>query len=159
MNRNIVETLMGALVIVVAISFVALSYSSGNIETKGKGYFVTAKFLEIGSISKGSDVRVSGIKIGTVTGLDLDKSTYQAIVKMNIKQDVKLPLDSSAAIVSDSLLGGKYIMIEPGGEEKLLSNNSVVQYTQDSVSLESLIGKFAFGSADGDDDDSDNSEL
>ena len=155
MSRNVVETLMGGLVIIVAVSFITISYTSGNIDTKGKGYNIKAKFLEIGSVSKGSDVKISGIKVGTVTGLELDEVTYQAVVQMSLKNSVKLPKDSSASIISDGLLGGKYIMITPGGEEKMLSNNDELKYTQDSISIEALIGKFAFGGADDEKKDSD----
>jgi phospholipid/cholesterol/gamma-HCH transport system substrate-binding protein len=148
MGRNVIETLMGMLVLFVAATFVFISYQSGNISTTANNYKVNAQFKEIGSLSIGSDVRVSGIKIGTVSGHKLDPKSYRAILELSLEKDVKLPLDSSASIVGDGLLGGKYVAIEPGGEENFITQDGEIKYTQDAVSFESLIGKFAFGSVD-----------
>jgi phospholipid/cholesterol/gamma-HCH transport system substrate-binding protein len=145
MGRSVVETLMGAIVIFVALSFLFISYKSGNIAQNSDGYKVTAKFREIGSLAVGSDVRVGGIKVGTVFGESLDSQSYSAIIELNIKNDVKLPKDSSVSIVGDGLLGGKYVSIQPGGDSNFLENGGEIKFTQDSISIEELIGKFAFG--------------
>jgi phospholipid/cholesterol/gamma-HCH transport system substrate-binding protein len=146
MKQNIVETLMGALVIAVALLFIYISYKSGNITTTQGSYPVLAKFNETGGISVGSDVRVGGVKIGTVSAQTLDHQTYRAILTLSLKNSVQLPSDSSAAIVSDGLIGNKYVSLIPGSEEDFLQAGSEVNFTQDSISIESLIGKFAFGS-------------
>lgn len=148
MGRSFVETLMGAIVLFVAAAFVFISYKSGNISSAKNGYTITAKFREIGSLSIGSDVRVGGIKVGTVSRQYLDPDTYQAVIEMGIADGVNLPRDSSAAIVGDGLLGGKYVAIEPGGDESPIKAGGELKFTQDAVSLESLIGKFAFGSVE-----------
>lgn len=149
MGRNVIETIMGAFVLFVALFFIFISYKSGNISTVSDGYKLTSKFRDAGGISIGSDVRVGGIKIGTVFGQRLDPNTYMAIVEININESVKLPKDSIAAIVGDGLLGGKYISIQPGGDSAMFSSGDEIKYTQDSVNIEQLIGKFAFGSVDG----------
>lgn len=149
MGRNVIETLMGAFVIFAALSFIFISYKSGNISTVGNGYKLTSKFREAGGISIGSDIRVGGIKVGTVSGQQLDPKTYMAIIELNINDSLKLPKDSTAAIVGDGLLGGKYIALQPGGEEATLNPGDEIKYTQDSVNIEQLIGKFAFGSVNG----------
>jgi phospholipid/cholesterol/gamma-HCH transport system substrate-binding protein len=148
MGRNVVETLMGAVVLLVAATFVFISYKSGNISTAQNGYIIKAKFREVGSLAIGGDVRVGGIKVGTVAAQSLDPKTYMAIVDLNVQSDVKFPQDSSAAIVGDGLMGGKYIAIVPGGDEAMIEAGGEIKYTQDSVSIEQLIGKFAFGSVD-----------
>jgi phospholipid/cholesterol/gamma-HCH transport system substrate-binding protein len=156
MGRNVIETLMGAVVLVIAASFIFISYKSGNISTNSGNYKVTAKFREIGSLSIGSDVRVGGIKVGSISNQYLDQKNYKAVVEMGIKNDVKIPRDSSASVIGDGLLGGKYISIEPGGEEEYLESGGEIRYTQDSVSLEELIGKFAFGSLENEESSSNN---
>ena len=146
MGRNVIETLMGAVVLFIAASFIFISYKSGNITPDSSSYTVTAKFREIGSLSIGSDVRVGGIKVGSISNQYLDQKNYKAVVEMGINKNVKIPRDSSASVIGDGLLGGKYIAIEPGGEEEYIGDRGEIRYTQDSVSLEELIGKFAFGS-------------
>ncbi len=150
MGRNIVETLMGAFVILVAIVFIFISYKSGNISTDSNSYKVTAKFRDVGSIAIGSDVRVGGVKIGSVYNQSLDKKTYMAILEFSLDNSVQLPKDSTAAIVGDGLLGGKYISLQPGGDEAFLKPGDEIKYTQDAVNIEQLIGKFAFGSVNKD---------
>jgi len=145
MKHNIVESIIGALVIFVAGSFLFISYKSGNLAPRVDGYTLRAQFTEIGSLNIGSDVRLSGIKVGTVTTLKLDPINYSAVVEMSMNDSVKLPKDSSIAIVSDGLLGSKYVAIVPGAEEAMLSSGDLITFTQDAVSLESLIAKFAFG--------------
>ena len=98
----------------------------------------------IDGVGVGTDVRLSGIKIGTVTSTELDQKMYRAIVRMNIKNDVKLPEDSSVKVGSESLLGGKYLSLQPGGDETLLQPGQTITITQSSVSLEELLGKFIF---------------
>ena len=99
MGRNLIETLMGAVVIAVAVFFFVFAYNTANIQTV-KGYQVSAKFDRIDGIREGSDVRMSGIKIGTVTKQTLDPKTYLAVVELSVRPDIKLPTDSSARIAS-----------------------------------------------------------
>ena len=150
MNRNIIETVMGAVVLLVAAGVLFVAYHSSS-RAPVEGYRVTANFENAGGVSPGSDVRVGGIKIGTVTDMQLDAKTFQAVVTMQIKAETKLPDDSSAAIVSDSLLGGKFVSVEPGGSDKNFADGGKIGFTQSSVSLEQMIGKFMFsgGGVDG----------
>jgi phospholipid/cholesterol/gamma-HCH transport system substrate-binding protein len=145
MGRNLVETLMGAFVIFVALTFMFVSYKSGNISSDGSAYRLTAKFREVGSIAIGSDVRVGGVKVGSVSNQSLDPQSYMAILEFSVNNVVKLPKDTTAAIVGDGLLGGKYIALQPGGDEEFFKSGDEIKYTQDAVNIEQLIGKFAFG--------------
>ncbi len=149
MGRNMIETLMGAVVLLVAAIFVYISYQSGNIATSaGSSYNVSATFQQTGGLSVGSDVRISGIKIGTIINQSLDRESYLARLTLNIKENIELPRDTSAAIVSEGLLGGKYVELVAGADNVMLQDGDIIQYTQDAVNIEQLIGKFAFGSAD-----------
>ncbi len=142
------ETIMGALVLIVAAGFMAFAYQSSNLKTVN-GYLLKAKFTTVAGISLGTDVRIGGIKVGVVSDMALDPETYQAIVSMQVKQNIKVPVDSSASVVSDGLLGNKYIKLEPGADDKVLAAGDFIPHTQSSVNLEELIGKMAFGGVDG----------
>jgi len=147
MGKNIFETLVGAVVLVVAAGFVFIAYKSGNVATSN-GYTITAKFDRIDGLSIGSDVRISGLKVGSVVGQDIDQQSYEAVVKVSIIDKYKLPEDSSAEIVSDGLLGSKYMALVPGGSDNMLKNGDEIKITQSAISIESLIGKYIFGGAD-----------
>ena len=114
MQNNTVETLIGAIVVVVAAAFLFFAYSSTNTCALS-GYEVLAKFQRVDGLAVGTDVRLSGIKVGNVSALELDPKTYQAKVHLNIHQEVKLPDDSSIMVTSSGLLGSSYLSISPGG--------------------------------------------
>ena len=140
MNKSKLETLVGAAVIGVALFFSYFAFNSSNVKNID-GYTVKARFNSVDGIGNGSEVRIGGIKIGQVSNMDLDAETYEAIINIQLRDDIKLPEDSTAAIVSASLLGGKYVNIEPGGMEDLLGDGDEISFTQSSVNFESLIGK------------------
>jgi len=143
MGRNLVETLMGAVVLGVAIAFLVFAYSRGGLKTED-GYMLIGKFDRIDGLKEGSDVRMSGIKIGTVTKQILDPKTYLAVVSLNVSLGVQLPRDSSARIASDGLLGDKYLSVTPGGEDEMLPTGGEIQHTQGSVDIVSLVGRMIF---------------
>lgn len=142
-KKNLLETLMGAIVLIVAGAFLVFAYEGSQLHVE-EGYVVSAKFSNATGIALGSDVRVGGIKVGVVSELGLDPQTYEAVVKMQIRRDTKMPSDSSAAISSSGLLGEKFIQLTPGADENMLVEGGRIQFTQSSVSLEELIGKFMF---------------
>jgi phospholipid/cholesterol/gamma-HCH transport system substrate-binding protein len=144
MTRNILETLLGAVVLIVAIGFLGFAYSSSQINQQD-GYQLLARFDRVDGLEPGSDVRVSGIRVGTVLGQTLDPATYRAEVRFSVRDGVELPADSSAAVVSDGLLGGKYLRIVPGGDIDMLGPGDEVTLTQSAISLEDLIGHMVFG--------------
>jgi phospholipid/cholesterol/gamma-HCH transport system substrate-binding protein len=143
MANNVIETVMGAVVLTVAGGFLYFAYSNSSVK-QVDGYVVTADFSNINGIGLGSDVRVGGIKVGVVESLTLDATTYEAVAKIRIEESVKLPVDSSAAVQSAGLLGEKFISIAPGGDDVMLEDGGVIAYTQASVNLEEMIGKFMF---------------
>lgn len=153
MQRNAIETIMGAVVLVIAAAFVTFAYQNSDLQTSdADGYHVTADFTNATGVSQGSDVRIGGVKIGVVDDLALRPDTYQAQVRLTIEKDVKLPTDTSASIVGDGLLGNKFVALQPGADDRMLGEGERIEYTQSSVSLEELIGKFVF-SAGGVDDE------
>jgi phospholipid/cholesterol/gamma-HCH transport system substrate-binding protein len=137
---------MGAVVLLVAGAFIVFVYNTAGLRATD-GYSLIGKFDRIDGLNEGSDVRLSGIKVGTVVKQELDPQTYLAVVTMNIKPEVKLPKDSSAQISSDGLLGDKYMSLSPGAEDDMLKPGEEFRHTQGSVDLVSLVGRLIFGQA------------
>jgi phospholipid/cholesterol/gamma-HCH transport system substrate-binding protein len=144
MKGNLFEALIGAVVLAVAAFFLVFAFSSTDVGAVD-GYEVTATFDRVDGVNAGADVRMSGIKIGTVTKLELDLQTFLAKATLNIDRTVELPDDSSAEITTEGLLGGKYMAIVPGGSEDVIAPGGRIQFTQSSLSLEGLIGRLGFG--------------
>jgi phospholipid/cholesterol/gamma-HCH transport system substrate-binding protein len=143
MKSNTFEAIVGAVVIFLAVVFLFVGFSSMKLK-KGNNYNLSALFNRIDGIKLGSDIRMSGIKIGTVTKQELDNSTFEAKVFMSIDLKISIPDDSSAKITTDGLLGGNYISIEPGGSDIYLSNNEEIFFTQGAVDLIGLVGEALF---------------
>ena len=147
MQTSIVETLIGAAVVAVALLFLAFAYSSTG-SGPVSGYEVMAKFNRADGVNVGSDVRLSGIKVGTVSKLSLDPKTYNAVVTMALARDVKLPDDSSIRITSEGLLGNQYLSIEPGSSMKYIMAGGEIENTQGAIDLVGLLGKAVFGAGE-----------
>jgi phospholipid/cholesterol/gamma-HCH transport system substrate-binding protein len=149
MKTNVLEVVMGAVVLSVCGFFIIFAYSTSQWQTS-EGYEVIAKFDRVDGIIRGSDVRMSGVKVGTIKDIHLDPDTFLAVVHVSVSPQVSLPKDSSAEIASEGLLGGKYLALVPGGEDDIIPPGGEIVHTQASVSLESLIGKFIFNSQEQD---------
>lgn len=143
MGRNLVETLIGAVVLAVAVAFLAFAYTRGGLKTV-EGYPLVGKFDRIDGLTEGSDVRMSGIKVGTVTRQEIDPQTYLAVVTISLRPDLKLPRDSSAQVASDGLLGDKYLSLQAGAAEEMLKPGEEIQHTQGSIDIVSLVGRLIF---------------
>lgn len=148
MRKNVIETILGAVVLLVAGFFLFFAYTTSSVKAVS-GYPLEARFSSTGGLASGADVRISGVKVGTVTSQHLDKQTFQAVVRMDIDSNVQLPRDTTASIASESLLGGRYLQLDPGGEEDKLKAGDTIEYTQSAVNLEELLGRFIFNSASG----------
>lgn len=146
-RRNAAEVLAGLVVLIVAAGFLAYALAtSGAASVPGDSY--TAQFDRIDGLGVGSDVRMAGVKVGTVTATSINRQTYLASVAFTVEKGLALPKDSSASIASQSLLGGKYLAIVPGGSETMIKPGGQITITQGSVSLEDLLGKFIFSVTD-----------
>lgn len=143
MGRGAAETVLGFLVIGVAAVFVFFAYETAQVKAV-QGYTVTADFFRAGGLTAGSDVRISGIKVGAVTGSRLDRETYDAVVTMSIASDVRLPEDTAAVIGSEGILGGRYVRLEPGDSETMIEPGGRIAETRDFKSLEDQVGEIIF---------------
>lgn len=151
MSNQTVETILGAVVLATAIVFLGYALNTSETE-KVDGYRVVANFSQINGILPGQDVRISGVKVGSVLKTELDHQTYLAKVTLGIADDIELPTDTVAKISSEGLLGGKFLALEPGADDKMLRDGDKIEYTQAAVNLEEMIGKFIFSAADKDKD-------
>ncbi len=140
MQNGFVETLIGAFVVAVAGMFFYYGWNTTDAGTV-QGYEIIGKFDRIDGVGTGTDVRLSGIKIGTVTSEELDQKTYRALVRMNIKNTIAIPEDSSIKVSSEGLLGGSYLAVSPGGSDAMMKAGSEFETTQGSIDFLSLIGK------------------
>jgi phospholipid/cholesterol/gamma-HCH transport system substrate-binding protein len=147
MGRNLVETLMGAVVLVVAGLFLAFAYSVTNVRTSG-GYELTARFDRIDGLVVGADVRISGIRVGSVTDARLDPQDFAAVVRLTVIPSVRLPVDSTASVSNDGLLGGSFLALVPGGDDHMIEPGGRIQYTQAPVNIVQLLGRIIFSAAD-----------
>jgi len=147
MGKSVFETAIGAVVLAVALSFAMFAYSRAGVTTVD-GYEVKARFSSVDGLGVGDDVRISGIKVGSVVGESLDPTYFQAVLLLSIDSSVQLPEDTTAAVVSEGLLGGKYVAIDPGGADAVIPSGGEITHTQSAVNLESLLGKFIYGAGD-----------
>jgi phospholipid/cholesterol/gamma-HCH transport system substrate-binding protein len=143
MSRNAVETVMGAVVLVVAALFLYFAYTTSQVRAV-TGYDLTARFDRVEGLRDGGDVRISGIKVGSVISQTLDPKTFVAVVKLSIDPTIQLPVDTVATITSSGLFGDNYVALEPGNEDKTIAAGGQIEHTQSPMNLQSLIGQYIF---------------
>ena len=143
MKRSLVETFLGGAVVVVAVGFLIFALQVTEVGAVN-GYDLTARFLKVGGLEVGSDVRISGVKVGSVTDRRLDTDTFEAIVLFTVRTDVRLPTDTQAVITSEGLLGGKYLRLIPGIAEDTIADDGELSETKDFQSLEDTVAEIIF---------------
>jgi phospholipid/cholesterol/gamma-HCH transport system substrate-binding protein len=148
MSNNAAETAIGALVLAAAAGFLFYAANSVGATRQPDSIELTASFRSVEGISRGTDVRLAGVKIGTVTGLELNKVNFRAETRFTVINSVEIPDDSAVLISSEGLLGGNFIEIIPGGSEFALEDGGEILDTQGAVSLITLLLKFASGKSE-----------
>ncbi|MGF1501612.1 MAG: outer membrane lipid asymmetry maintenance protein MlaD [Paracoccaceae bacterium] len=149
MANSAAETLIGAVVLVASAGFLVYAANTAEV-TAGTGtYDLVAKFRKAEGVSSGGDVRIAGVKVGTIRSMDLDPATYSAVLTLSIRGGVALPEDTVAAIKMSSLLGDQFIALEPGASEDMLEGGDEITFTQSSLNLTDLIGTMVQGSGGG----------
>jgi phospholipid/cholesterol/gamma-HCH transport system substrate-binding protein len=146
-GRSLAEVATGAVILAVALLFLGyavLNSGRGPVMGSGEGVRLSARFDRIDGLSSGADVRIAGVRVGSVTDTRIDPQTFGAELTMRLDRDLRLPDDTSAEVTSEGLLGGRYVSLVPGGSDKVLADGGRITQTQGSVSLESLLGRFIF---------------
>lgn len=153
MRQKNLELMVGVFVALGLAAFLLLALKVSDLTRIGEndGYRIMAHFENIGGLKVRAPVTLGGVRIGRVTGIDLDAQSYEAVVTMSIDPRYdRLPTDSSASILTSGLLGEQYVGLEPGGMDSYLSNGSVLKLTQSALVLEKLIGRVLTNTASDD---------
>jgi len=145
MSHNTTEVLVGGVVLAGAIAFAIYAGQATGLSSGGGGYELNASFRSLEGVSVGTDVRLAGVKIGTVTGVELNPETYRADTRFSVSDGIEVPDDSAVVISSEGLLGGNFVEIMPGGSPFYFSPGDEMDDTQGAVSLISLLLKFVSG--------------
>ena len=143
MKRSMVETLLGGLVIVVAAGFLIFALQATEVGAVD-GINLKARFLKVGGLEVGSDVRISGVKVGTVTDRVLDTDSFEAVVLFTVSANVRLPVDTQAVVTSEGLLGNKYLRLIPGTATDMVADGGEISQTRDYRSLEDTVSEIIF---------------
>lgn len=150
MRESLFETLIGFVVVAVAGTFLWFSLQQRSDAAPRDSYTLTAKFNRIDGVSPGTDVRMAGVKVGSVNDVKLDPKTYKAVVSFTMPKGVQVPDDSTVQVVSDGLLGGAYLGILVGGSFDYVPEGGTVEFTRGSVDLLTVLSEVA-GRAAGND--------
>jgi phospholipid/cholesterol/gamma-HCH transport system substrate-binding protein len=149
-DRSIAEILAGAVVLLVAAGFLLFAVTnSGRSSLSGPGITLSAKFDRIDGLAPGADVRIAGVRVGSVVAQRIDPASFLAVLTFRIDGALQIPADSSAEIASEGLLGGRFVSIVPGGADRILADGGEITITQSAISLESLLGRFIFSMTEG----------
>ncbi|EDZ41421.1 MAG: outer membrane lipid asymmetry maintenance protein MlaD [Planktotalea sp.] len=148
MTQNSTEIVVGGLVLAVAVGFLAYAAQVTGVQSSAGSYPLTASFRSLEGVSVGTDVRLAGVKIGSVNSVDLNTETFRADTVISVKDGIEIPDDSAITIASEGLLGGNFVEIVPGGSPFMFEPSSEIEDTQSAVSLVSLLLKFVSGSGE-----------
>ena len=148
MKNNTLEMVVGLFMIIGFAAFVYLALQLGEVSflTNSKTYIIKAEFNNVAGVKKGASVQVAGVDVGQVVDIKLGEDAY-AVLSLQVDNSLKIPTDSMASVKSQGIIGDKYIQLSLGGDEKLFKPGDLIRDTESSLDIESLISKFAFGSA------------
>jgi phospholipid/cholesterol/gamma-HCH transport system substrate-binding protein len=148
MNKNSVETAVGVFMLIGFGALVYLALQLGEVPflTSGKTYEINAEFDNVAGVKKGAAVQIAGVTVGEVAKVALGE--YEAaVLTLRVDKSIQVPTDSMASVKSQGIIGDKYIQLSLGGDEEVFQPGELLRETESSVDIESLISKFAFGSA------------
>ena len=148
MSHNTTEIIVGGVVLAGALAFAIYAGQATGLSSGGSGYELNASFRSLEGVTVGTDVRLAGVKIGTVTNVELNPATYRADTSFSVLNGIEVPDDSAVIVSSEGLLGGNFVEIVPGGSVFFFSPGDEIEDTQGAVSLISLLIKFVAGSGD-----------
>lgn len=145
MRENTTEVVVGAVVLAAAAGFLWFLIGATGLGARSAGMDLQANFRSAEGVSVGTEIRLAGVSVGTVSGLDLNLETYRAEATFTIDEGVAIPDDSAAVVASEGLLGGTFVEIVPGGSFEMFADGALIEDTQGAVSLIQLLMKFVGG--------------
>ncbi|GAB2174907.1 MlaD family protein [Dongia sp. agr-C8] len=140
MQRNVLETVMGAVVLLAAAAFLFIVYNASGVKQASNGYHLIMRLDQGGSITPGTDVRAAGVKVGTVVKQEFDAKNFQAVITLDIAGDVQLDTETAANVDQDGLLGNPYVNLQLGGGDEFLKDGDTFRHATGALSLNKLIG-------------------
>ncbi len=148
MKKGIIETIVGLFVLLgfCAFGYLALQLGEVSFLSADKTYQLQAEFNNVSGVKKGASVQIAGVVVGNVVAVNLNKDGFAALT-LRLNKEVQVPVDSIASVKSQGIIGDKYIQLTLGGDEEVFKAGEVMVDTESTVDIESLISKFAFGSA------------
>lgn len=144
MKDKSLETITGLIVLLISVGLSVIGYHNVTFLNKDDTYQLYALFSSAEGIKTGTDVMIAGIRVGRVVETTLDKESFSANVKIALNKDIEIPTDSSIKIASEGLMGGKFLQIAPGSEERMLKSGEKISYSQSGINLEQMITKYMF---------------
>jgi phospholipid/cholesterol/gamma-HCH transport system substrate-binding protein len=149
MRQSSVELGVGVFVLLGIICVGYLTFRLGEVEILGdKYYLLNARFTSVTGLKVGAQVEIAGVQVGQVDAIALDPKDLVAMVRLKIKEGLKLSDDVIASIKSAGLLGDKYVQLSPGGGDRILKPGEMIIETEPALDIEALISKYAFGKLD-----------
>ena len=150
MQRNVLETVMGAVVLLAAAAFLYIIYGASGVKETSGGFHLGMRLDQGGSITPGTDVRAAGVKVGTVVKQEFDPKDFQAVITRVVFKSVQLPTDSSANVDQDGLLGNSFVAVQLGGDDTMMKDGDPFKHATGALSLSRLIGAVVSPTGGGD---------
>jgi phospholipid/cholesterol/gamma-HCH transport system substrate-binding protein len=149
MDKRTLETLVGLFVVLGALALVFLSLKAANLASFSfdSKYELTARFDNVGGLKIRAPVKSAGVTVGRIRSISFDDKNFQGVVTLEVDRRYRFPTDTSAKILTSGLLGDQYIALEPGADDKNLSEGDSIKLTQSAVVLENLIGQMLYSKA------------
>ena len=152
MQRNVLETVMGAVVLLAAAAFLFIIYNASGVKEASNGYHLIMRLDQGGSITPSTDVRAAGVKVGTVVKQEFDDKAFQAVITLDVDQRVQLPTDSSANVDQDGLLGNSYVNLQLGSDDTVMKEGDTFKHATGALSLGKIIGMAISGGGKSDEE-------
>ncbi|MES1152194.1 MAG: MlaD family protein [Dongia sp.] len=150
MQRNVLETVMGAVVLLAAAAFLYIVYGASGVSAPSSGYHLIMRLDSGGSITPGTDVRAAGVKVGTVVKQEFDPKNFQAVITLDIDKNVQIDTDASANVDQDGLLGNSFVAVQLGGDDTMMKDGDTFKHATGALSLSRLIGAVVSPTGGGD---------
>lgn len=145
MQRNLIESVLGFLVVVLTIGLLWTFFKSNNQKSGAEYVKVTAYFQTVAGVTKGTDVKLGGVKVGKVMSIYLSEDTLNPVLEIGLDKDYNIPSDSSFAVKSEGIMGGKFVSVEIGTSDQKISEGQIFYNNQSSLDLESIVSQIVFG--------------
>ena len=139
------EFITGTCVLILAVGFAVIGFQRGGWEISTESYVLNASFRSVEGVTVGTDVRLAGVKVGKVSDISLNPTSFRADMEISLDFGVELPDDTAIVIASEGLLGGNFVELQPGGSPFNYAAGDTIMDTQGSVSFLNLLMKFASG--------------